>query len=52
MERLIEHISLIITEKGNLDYSLSIRFLYSNNGIFEYFSSIVFFKGKPVTLKF
>ena len=51
MERVIEHISLIATENGDLEHSPSVRFLYSSSDIFEYFSSVVFFEGKPVTPK-
>jgi hypothetical protein len=51
MERVMEHISLIATENGDLEHSPSVRFLYSSSGLFEYFSSVVFFEGKPVTSK-
>lgn len=51
MERVMEHISLIATENGDLEHSPSVRFLYSGNGLLEYFSSVVFFEGKPVTSK-
>jgi len=51
MERVIEYKSLIATENGNLDYSPSIRYLYFSSDIFEYFSSVVFFEGKPITPK-
>lgn len=48
MELIMEHIALIETENGDLDCSPSVRLLYSNNGIFDYFSSAVLFNETAV----